>query len=255
MALHHARRPDQTPQALSVTATGIDHYLVLTAKHHDGFCLWPTQTTDYSVAASPFRGDVVGEVAKACQKAGMPLGLYLSPWDRNAKCYPDATAYDDFYCAQLTELCTRYGELFEVWLDGAGSEGRQYNWDKIMGVVDAHQPGALVFNMGRPSIRWIGNEDGLAADPCFYATGDVQVSAFTDQSEQLAGPLAYIPPECDVAIRQNWFWQDDDLPTLKSVEHLLGIMYRSIGYGANLLLNLGPNREGLLDTQIGRAHV
>ncbi len=222
-------------------------YVVFTAKHHDGFCLWPSKTTGYSVASSPLKGDVVAEVAGACAAAKMPLGLYLSPWDRNAPCYEEPLAYDEFYCAQLTELCTRYGELFEIWLDGAGSEGRVYNWDKIMGVIDTHQPGAVVFNMGRPTIRWIGNEDGLAQDPCNYAVSDLQISAFTGQSKQLSAPKTYLPPECDVAIRQNWFWQDDDLATLKSKEHLLGIFYRSLGRGANLLLNLGPNRDGLLD--------
>lgn len=205
-------------------------YLVLTAKHHDGFCLWPTSTTDYSVAASPYAGDVVGEVATACADAGLPFGLYLSPWDRNADCYRDPTAYDDFYCRQLTELCTQYGPLFEVWFDGAGSEGRTYDWNRIMGVVHRHQPDAVVFNMGEPTIRWIGNEDGLAADPCHYDVDGV-----------------YLPPECDVAIRRNWFWQPDDLDTLKSVEHLLGIYYRSVGLGANLLLNVPPDRRGLID--------
>jgi alpha-L-fucosidase len=142
-------------------------YLVLTAKHHDGFCLWPTQTTEYSVQHSPRRIDVVGEVARACADAGLPFGLYLSPWDRNAACYPDAAAYDRFYNAQLTELCTRYGELFELWFDGAGSEGRTYDWDAIMETVAQHQPNAQVFNMGRPTIRWVGNENGVADDPAF----------------------------------------------------------------------------------------
>lgn len=223
-------------------------YVILTAKHHDGFCLWPSDTTRYSVASSPFRGDVVGNLARACQSAGMPLGLYLSPWDRNASCYADTSAYDDFYCAQLRELCTRYGQLFELWFDGAGSEGRQYNWDKIMGVAEQYQPDALIFNMGRPTIRWVGNEDGVAADPVYYVAEKTEVSAFSDASESLGGDVAYLPPECDVAIRQNWFWQEDDLPTLKSQQHLEAIWYRSIGLGANLLLNLGPNREGLLDS-------
>jgi alpha-L-fucosidase len=210
-------------------------YVVLTAKHHDGFCLWPTETTDYSVRSAPWRGgrgDVVGELATACAEAGLGVGLYLSPWDRNAPCYGDAAAYDDFYVRQLTELCTRYGPLFEVWFDGAGSEGRVYDWERIMGVVEEHQPDAMVFNMGRPTIRWVGNEDGLAADPCTYAVGD---------------PARYLPPECDVPIRRHWFWQSDDLHTLKSLEHLLAIYYRSVGLGAGLLLNVPPDRRGLLD--------
>lgn len=222
-----ARQWVETAQAAGM------RYLIFTAKHHDGFCLWPTDTTDYSVRSAPYRsgrGDVVGEVARACQEAGLHFGLYLSPWDRHEPCYNDPPAYDDFYIRQLTELCTRYGPLFEVWFDGAGSEGRVYHWDRIMEVVNRYQPQAMVFNMGRPTIRWVGNEDGLAADPNPYVVDG-----------------RYLPPECDVPIRQNWFWQPDDAHTLKSVEHLLGIYYRSIGYGANLLLNVPPNNEGLLD--------
>lgn len=224
-------------------------YLILTAKHHDGFCLWPTETTAYSVASSPFRGDVVGEVAQACQDAGLPFGLYLSPWDRNAACYANPAAYDQFYIRQLTELCTRYGELCELWFDGAGSEGRVYDWETIMAVADHYQPQAMIFNMGRPTIRWVGNEDGLADDPNFYAVAATQVSAFTEASEAVSDRTVYLPPECDVALRRNWFWQTDDGETRKTKEHLLGIYYRSIGRGANLLLNLGPNRDGLLDIE------
>jgi alpha-L-fucosidase len=222
-------------------------YLILTAKHHDGFCLWQTATTDYGVRSSPWRngrGDVVAELAEACRDAGLPLGLYLSPWDRHEPRYPDAAAYDRFYTRQLEELCTRYGPLFEVWFDGAGSAGRVYDWDAIMEVVDRHQPGAVVFNMGRPTIRWVGNEDGLAADPCYYAVD----AAGEPVAPGAAGPgAAYRPPECDVPIRQHWFWQGDDAHTLKSREHLLAIYYRSVGYGANLLLNVPPNRGGLID--------
>jgi alpha-L-fucosidase len=223
--------------------------VILTAKHHDGFCLWPTSTTDYSVRSSPWRGgrgDVVGELAEACRAAGMGLGLYLSPWDRNAACYPDPETYDRFYRQQLTELCTGYGEIDELWFDGAGSEGRVYDWASIMSVVDRHQPRAMVFNMGRPTIRWVGNEDGLASDPCVYAVDRLSKSVLTAEGEDLAA-LRYLPPECDVPIRAHWFWQPDDLHTLKSREHLLGIWYRSIGLGAGLLLNLPPDRRGLLD--------
>ncbi|MEY9871974.1 alpha-L-fucosidase [Streptacidiphilus sp. MAP12-33] len=223
--------------------------VVLTAKHHDGFCLWPTQTTDYSVRGTPWRGgrgDVVAELAEACRAAGMGLGLYLSPWDRNAACYADPAAYDAFYLRQLTELCTRYGPLVELWFDGAGSEGRQYDWDAIMAVIDAHQPEAMVFNMGRPTIRWVGNEDGLAADPVHYATASSRASVYAHEDTEL-DTLAYLPPECDVPIRGHWFWQPDDAHTLKSREHLLGIWYRSVGLGAGLLLNVAPDRSGRID--------
>lgn len=225
------------------------NYLIVTAKHHDGFCLWPSDTTDYSVKSSPYKdgkGDVVGEVAEACRNAGMKFGLYLSPWDRHEPSYPDAEAYDVFYQQQLTELCTRYGPLFEVWFDGAGSVGRTYDWDSIMAVVNEHQPEAMVFNMGRPTIRWVGNEDGLAADPNGYVVGELPgTGTYTDA--QLAAEPRYIPPECDVSIRRGWFWHPQELGTIKTLEHLLGIYYRSVGLGANLLLNVPPNRDGLID--------
>ncbi|MFE5683050.1 alpha-L-fucosidase [Streptomyces sp. NPDC056512] len=224
-------------------------YVILTAKHHDGFCLWPTGTTDYSVKSSPWRrgkGDVVGELAEACRKAGLKLGLYLSPWDRNAPCYADPVAYDAFYLRQLTELCTRYGPLYELWFDGAGSEGRTYDWDAVMAVIGEHQPDAMVFNMGRPTIRWVGNEDGLASDPCEYVAEATGISVYDDGSEQL-DRARYLPPECDVPLRGNWFWQPDDLHTLKSRDHLLALWYRSVGLGAGLLLNVPPDRRGLID--------
>lgn len=224
-------------------------YAVLTAKHHDGFCLWPTATTDYSVAASGWRegrGDLVREFTDACAAAGLGAGIYLSPWDRNAACYNDPAAYDEFYATQLTELCTRYGDLVELWFDGAGSEGREYDWGRWMDIVDRHQPGAMVFNMGRPTIRWVGNEDGLATDPVEYVVSSTQRSIYATDGDGLAQRL-YLPPECDVPIRANWFWQPDDLHTLKSVDHLLAIWYRSVGLGAGLLLNVAPDRRGLID--------
>ncbi|MFF1688759.1 MULTISPECIES: alpha-L-fucosidase [unclassified Streptomyces] len=224
-------------------------YVVLTAKHHDGFCLWPSSTTDYSVASSPWQdgeGDVVAELSRACRTAGLGLGLYLSPWDRNADCYDDPAAYDAFYLRQLTELCTRYGPLYELWFDGAGSEGRTYDWDAVMAVIDKHQPDAMVFNMGRPTIRWVGNEDGLAEDPCWYVTESTGISVY-DHGQAALDSARYLPPECDVPIRANWFWQPDDRHTLKNTDHLLGIWYRSVGLGAGLLLNVPPDRRGRID--------
>ena len=226
-------------------------HIILTAKHHDGFCLWPTATTDYSVQFSPWRdgqGDVVRELAEACRDAGLGLGLYLSPWDRHD---PDwehqPERYDARYIKQLTELCTNYGPLVELWFDGAGSEQHPYAWDDIMAVVQALQPEAMVFNMGDPTIRWVGNEDGLASDPCWYAVNAVEKSIYDEAAVGLGGGERYLPPECDVPIRRHWFWHPDDLHTLKSVEHLQAIWYRSIGLGANLLLNVPPDRRGLID--------
>lgn len=228
-------------------------YAVLTAKHHDGFCLWPTSTTDYGVASSPWRGgrgDVVEEFVTAFREEGIAVGLYLSPWDRNAACYSDPEAYDEFYRTQLTELCTRYGELVELWFDGAGSDGRQYGWDTMMEVIHEHQPGAMVFNMGTPTIRWVGNEDGMAQDPVNYVTDLVDLHNYGN-TMIAQGLNRYLPPECDVSIRRGWFWAEQDEP--KSLEHLLGIHYRSIGMGAGLLLNLPPDRRGLIpDEDVAR---
>ncbi len=232
--------------------SGASH-VILTAKHHDGFCLWPTATTDYSVASSPWKngaGDVVGELAAACREAGLGLGLYCSPWDRHQASWKhDHAAYDALYQAQLTELLTNYGELVEVWFDGAGSAEHPYDWDGIMATVRRYQPDAMIFNMGTPTIRWVGNEDGLASDPCWYAvtnTGDFRLD---DNRTGRKNGKAYMPPECDVPIRANWFWQDDDVHTLKSLNHLQAIWYRSIGLGANLLLNVPPDNRGLIDSQ------
>ncbi|MCD2497081.1 alpha-L-fucosidase [Microbacterium nymphoidis] len=222
-------------------------YVVLTAKHHDGFCLWPTSTTDYSVASSPWRGgagDVVGELANACRERGVGFGVYLSPWDRHAPEYADPDRYDDLYAAQLTELLTGYGDLVEVWFDGAGSEGRTYDWPRFMRLVAEHQPEAMVFNMGAPTIRWVGNEDGLATDPVKYVADAVPLSQYVAGEAPLAVPR-YLPPECDVSIRRGWFWHPDESP--KSVAHLLAIHQASVQLGANLLLNLPPDRSGRID--------
>src|SRR5205809_1939892 len=147
--------------------------LILTAKHHDGFCLWPTRTTQHSVAKSPWRsgqGDVVREFVDACKAEGLKAGLYLSPWDRNSPVYGDSPRYNDFYCDQLTELLTRYGAISEVWFDGANGEGpngrRQvYDWPRIFGLVRRLQPRAVMFSDAGPDVRWCGNEAGVAGDP------------------------------------------------------------------------------------------
>jgi alpha-L-fucosidase len=226
-------------------------HVILTAKHHDGFCLWPSATTDYSVRSSPWRngnGDVVAELATACREAGIGLGLYLSPWDRHDPDWEhDHADYDARYVAQLAELCTGYGPLVEVWFDGAGSERHPYDWPAIMAVVRQHQPEAMVFNMGEPTIRWVGNEDGVASDPCWYTVDAAQRSMFDGGHDDLFGGAHYLPPECDVSIRDGWFWHPHEAATLKSQRHLEAIWYRSIGLGANLLLNVPPNRDGLLD--------
>ncbi|MFD3257107.1 alpha-L-fucosidase [Paenibacillus lentus] len=226
-------------------------YFILTAKHHDGFCLWPTSTTDYSVASSPWRngsGDVVRECADACREEGIDFGIYLSPWDRHEPCYSDPQKYDDFYCRQLEELLTGYGPLVEIWFDGAGSEGREYDWRRIMDLVKQHQPGAMIFNMGAPTIRWVGNEDGLAPYPCWNTATTAKGSMFSEASLQwLPETPAWVPAECDVPIRKDrWFWHPNDEESLLSLDQLMDIYYRSVGHGATLLLNVSPDNRGLL---------
>lgn len=226
-------------------------YFVLTAKHHDGFCLWPTLTTDYSVASSPWKegnGDVVKECAEACREEGIGFGLYLSPWDRHEPCYSDKAAYDDFYLRQLEELITGYGPLVEIWFDGAGSEGREYDWSRIMSLVKQHQPGAMIFNMGAPTIRWVGNEDGVAPYPSWNTAESARVSMFSDASlNWLPETPGWVPAECDVPIRKDrWFWHPDEEGLLLSLVSLMDIYYRSVGHGATLLLNVAPDNRGLL---------
>ncbi|SFE04361.1 alpha-L-fucosidase [Paenibacillus catalpae] len=226
-------------------------YFVLTAKHHDGFCLWPTLTTDYSVASSPWKegdGDVVKECAEACREEGIGFGLYLSPWDRHEPCYSDKAAYDDFYLRQLEELITGYGPLVEIWFDGAGSEGREYDWSRIMSLVKQHQPGAMIFNMGAPTIRWVGNEDGVAPYPSWNTAESARVSMFSDASlNWLPETPGWVPAECDVPIRKDrWFWHPDEEGLLLSLDSLMDIYYRSVGHGATLLLNVAPDNRGLL---------
>jgi alpha-L-fucosidase len=226
-------------------------HVILTAKHHDGFCLWQTETTDYSVASSPWRdgkGNVVAELAEACAELDVELGLYLSPWDRHESSWTtDQAAYDAFYLRQLEELTTRFRPLCELWFDGAGSEHHPYDWDAIMDVCERNQPDAMIFNMGRPTIRWVGNEDGLASDPVWYTVEETAKSIYTDARCGLGDGGSYLPLECDVSIRRGWFWHPGEAHTLKSVEHLAAIWYRSIGLGANLLLNVPPDRCGLID--------
>ncbi|HEY4392185.1 MAG TPA: alpha-L-fucosidase [Paenibacillus sp.] len=226
-------------------------YFVLTAKHHDGFCLWPTSTTDYSVVSSPWKngqGDVVRECADACREEGIGFGIYVSPWDRHEPCYSDPQKYDDFYCRQLEELLTGYGPLVEIWFDGAGSEGREYDWRRIIGLVKQHQPEAMIFNMGAPTIRWVGNEDGLAPYPCWNTAKTAKGSMFSEASLQwLPETPDWVPAECDVPIRKDhWFWHPNDEQSLLTLEQLMDIYYRSVGHGATLLLNVSPDNRGLM---------
>jgi alpha-L-fucosidase len=236
--------------------------LILTAKHHDGFCLWPTDTSSHSVRRSPWRGgtgDVVHEVAVACQIEGLGFGVYLSPWDRNAPSYGDSPRYNSFYRDQLTELLTRYGSLVEVWFDGANGEGpggrrQRYDWPAVYDLVRRLQPGALIFSDAGPDIRWIGNERGVAGDPN-WCTVDPEVVPYpgatgpaVDAMLQHGDPAGTVwrPGEADVSIRPGWFWRPEEDASVKSPRELLEHYATSVGRNANLLLNVPPTREGLL---------
>ncbi len=226
-------------QWVAAAKAGGMKYLVVTAKHHDGFCLWPTRQTDYCVRSSRWRdgkGDVIGEVAEACREAGIKLGIYLSPWDRHEPRYADSKAYDEFYMAQMTELLTNYGEVAVWWADGAGGQGHVYDWTAYYRHLKKLQPKCLWTIAGVADIRWVGNEDGFAPDPLWnvHRVGDKDY---------------WWPAECDARIRANWFWHPGDAATLKSVEYLLGMYHGSVGRGANLLLNVAPDTRGLLPEQ------
>ncbi len=246
--------------------------VILTAKHHDGFCLWPTKTTAHSVASSPWRdgkGDVVRELSDACRKYDMKFGIYLSPWDRNAECYGDSPAYNSLFIAQLSELLTNYGRVDEVWFDGACGEGpngkRQvYDWEGILSTIERLQPHAVTAIMG-DDVRWVGNEGGRGRvtewsatpyTPLSYTHGPSSNAALglEEMSRDLgsreliarANGINWYPSEVDVSIRPGWFyheWQDDQV---RSLANLVDIYYNSVGRNSVLLLNIPPDRRGLI---------
>ena len=243
---------------------------LITAKHHDGFCLWPTKTTRHSVASSPWKdgkGDVVRELRDACKKYGIKFGVYLSPWDRNADCYGDSPAYNRFFIEQLTELLTNYGEVHEVWFDGANGEGPNgkkqiYDWDAILRTIRRLQPKAVTAIMG-DDVRWVGNEKGIgretewsatALTPGIYPRSGEQNKALGiyGKAKDLGGrdivaratELFWYPSEVDVSIRPGWFYHADQDNQVKSLSHLVDIYFKSVGYNSVLLLNIPPDLRG-----------
>lgn len=234
--------------------------VIFTAKHHDGFCLWPSELTSHTVASSPWkdgRGDVVRELADACRADGLGLGLYLSPWDRHEPTYGDSPRYNDFYIGQLTELLTRYGKVTEVWFDGANGEGpngkRQvYDWPRIHRTVRALQPGAVIFSDAGPDIRWIGNEKGIAGDPNWASVDPETVPVPGLSGDEVIRQLqhgdadgtVWRPGEADVSIRPGWFWHPEEDEKVKPASELLDLYYRSVGRNAGLLLNVPPTTSG-----------
>ncbi len=242
--------------------------LIITAKHHDGFCLWPSRLTEHSVARSPWRdgkGDVLRELADACREYGLKMGVYLSPWDRNHADYA-RPEYITYYRSQLRELLTGYGTQFEVWFDGAnGGDGyyggarerrridnrTYYDWPNTWDIVRQLQPGAVMFSDAGPDVRWVGNESGVAFETSWYGLDRAATyPGDANYSKTLAPGRAdasdWVPPEVDVSIRPGWFYHAAEDPKVKTVERLLTIYHQSVGRGANLLLNIPPDRRGLI---------
>lgn len=230
--------PDQWMQALQ--SAGIK-YVILVAKHHDGFCLWPTSQTDYSVVKSPFEnghGDILGRVEQAARKYGLKFGVYLSPWDRHDPRYNNPAEYDKYYAAELDELAQNYGQLEEFWLDGAGSAGHVYNFPRIIEELRTYQPNTLVFaDVGLfeyGDIRWAGNEDGIIP---YENWNGIDRHGF----------LRWRPVEADTPLRKkHWFWHPNDESSLKSTSELMDIYDGSVGRGGQLVLGIAPDRRGLL---------
>ncbi|MCF7707867.1 MAG: alpha-L-fucosidase [Verrucomicrobia bacterium] len=232
--------------------------VILTCKHHDGFCLWPSKYTDHTVAGSPWKngeGDVVREVSDACREFGIDFGVYLSPWDRHEPCYGDSPKYNQFYRNQLTELLTNYGEISMVWFDGACGEGpngkRQvYDWDSYFALVRKHQPGAVIFSDAGPGVRWVGNEAGYAGDPnwAMYDIRNIEIGGGR-RDQMTHGNIngnKWVPAECDVSIRPGWFYHKSEDDEVKSLEKLFDIYLNSTGNNSCLNLNVPPDRRGLL---------
>lgn len=245
---------------------------IITAKHHDGFCLWPTKTTDHSVASSKWKdgkGDVVRELRDACEEFGLKFGVYISPWDRHAPCYGEGEAYNRYFINQLTELLTGYGTIHEVWFDGACGEGpngkkQVYDWDAFYNVIKKYQPEAVNAIMG-DDVRWVGNEIGAGRETEWSATvltpGVYPRSEANNRNLQItqmspdlgsrailekANETFWYPSEVDVSIRPGWFFHSAENDQVKNLKQLAEIYFQSVGYNSVLLLNIPPDTRGLI---------
>jgi alpha-L-fucosidase len=246
---------------------------ILTCKHHDGFCLWPTKTTEHCIRNSKWRGgkgDVVRDISEAAKRHGLKFGVYVSPWDRNNAAY-GKPEYVPIYRRQLTELLTNYGPIFEIWHDGAnGGTGyyggarekriidktTYYDWPNTWALERKLQPGAVIFSDVGPDVRWVGNEKGIAGETCWEtydpagenggpaAPGDVNAKLNTVGTRNGSH---WMPPECDVSIRPGWFWHAEENSKVKTPRELMTLYYESYGRGASFLLNVPPTREGRID--------
>lgn len=241
--------------------------VIITAKHHDGFCLWPSKYTDYTIAASPYKGgkgDIVGEVAAACRKHGLKFGVYLSPWDRHQAIY-GTPEYIEYYKNQMTELLTNYGDIFEVWLDGAnGGDGyyggareerkidrrTYYHFDELFALIHKLQPNAVIFSDGGPGCRWVGNENGVAGETNWsFLREGVVYPGYPNNSELTSGHsdgTQWIPAECDVSIRPGWFYHAKEDSKVRTGKDLFELYLKNVGRNGNFILNVPPTKEGLI---------
>ena len=261
--------------------------LILTCKHHDGFCLWDTKTTAHNVMNSPFAKDIVRQASEACKKYGIKFGVYLSPWDRNSPLYGKGKEYDDFFISQLTELLTGYGEVFSVWFDGACGEGpngkkQYYDWERYYRVIRKLQPNACISVCG-PDIRWCGNEAGhtrpaewsvvpkraknseIIAEKSQQEDNEEFRQRRVDARDEDLGSrqaleneqeLIWYPAEVNTSIRPGWFWHSAENSQVKPLSALTEIYEKSVGGNATFLLNIPPNRQGLQidDLSFGDIH-
>lgn len=233
----------------SARETGM-RYAVLVCKHHDGFANWPSACSNHSVAHTPWKdgkGDVVREFVDACHRHDMKVGFYYSPAEWGNEKSGDEKAYDEHFLSQITELMQNYGEIDILWFDGCGSEGHTYDWPRIIAEIRRMQPNLLIFHMGDPDFRWAGNEAGISGLPTWNTVTRMRLSVkSTDEDTGSPEPM-WLPPECDCMMRwNNWFFEEADTHTVKPLEELMGLYYLSVGRGANLLINIGPDRRGLL---------
>lgn len=233
--------------------------IIITAKHHDGFCLWPSQVTAHCVKNSGWRegkGDVLRDLSDACREFGLKFGVYLSPWDRNNPLYGTGQPYNDYFASQLREVLTNYGDVFEVWFDGACGEGpngkrQTYDWNLFIKTVRECQPHAVIFSDAGPDIRWVGNEDGYAGDTNWsLLRRDEFFPGIPERNHELnEGQIDgthWLPSECDVSIRPGWFYHADQDDKVKSLAKLIDTYLGSVGRNGNLLLNLPVDRRGLV---------
>ena len=273
------KKLDAEQWATAVKSAGMKG-LILTCKHHDGFCLWPSKHTKHTVQYSPWKngkGDVVREVSEACRKHGIKFGVYLSPWDRNCELYGQGKLYDDFFVKQLTELLTGYGEVFSVWFDGACGEGpngkkQYYDWERYYSVIRELQPNACISVCG-PDIRWCGNEAGytrtaewsvvpmrardseIVSEKSQHADNEEFRMRKVDARDADLGSraileneqeLIWYPAEVNTSIRPGWFWHEYENDKVRSLEELVHIYNNSVGGNATFLLNIPPTPDGLL---------